>query len=162
MILRLWLLIILFIAGCGRNSSVSQNFQSAERVIGCNNILVYWLADDLQSYFQVFLDANKLELESVNIFEIAESNITVIYKQFDEDISITLCNDLRPNNIINPLSEITARSGKVKMNLTNEDLSLYKKGLPYVIELELIRVQFDDNILISRNLGKVDVGWMPG
>ena len=48
------------------------------------------------------------------------------------------------------------------MNLTNEDLSLYKKGLPYVIELELIRVQFDDNILISRNLGKVDVGWMPG
>lgn len=161
MILRRWWLILFCIAGCGRNS-VSQNFQSTERVIGCNNIVVYWLGDDSQSYYRIYLDVNKTVLNLVNTFEVSEELVNVVYAEFDNDISGSLCNDLRPANNTKVLKEIIAKRGKVKVSLTNEDLALYKSGLPYVVEMEFISIQFDDNSLISKNLGKIDVGWMPG
>jgi len=153
---------MLFVAGCSNHSSVSHNFQSAERVIGCNNIVVYWLGDDSKSYYRIYLDVNKTVLDSVNTFEVSENIVTVLYAEFDDDISRSLCNDLRPAIDLKVSKEIMAMRGKVKVSLSKEDLTLYKKGLPYVVEMELISIRFDDNSIISKKLGRIDVGWMPG
>ena len=148
--------------GCASKVSNSQNFSSAKKIIGCSNFVVYWVSEDSKSYYQIYLDARKNNLISENSLDIAEGDIFFFYKRFESDIMSTICTDLRQAEPPQAISVKEATNGIVKVSLTDENLRLYREGIPYELRIELIDVKFDNESMFSIDLGNVNVGWLPG
>lgn len=132
--------------------------------IACGNFSVYLLNEKKDGYLQISLDTERYPLKQSNIFDLNEdSTLTIQFKQFDQDISSVVCNDIMSVKPPQPLQLSEARTGKVNLLVSQENLELYRKGTTYKVSIEFKDVKLENNDdPLSFTLQDVIVGWLPG
>lgn len=132
-------------------------------IVSCGHLIIYQLSEDNKSYLQVIINTKKVELHQENIWSISSENdnITVRFRQFEEEIVTRLCNDVGGKKS-KPTMEVIASMGKLKLNLTEADWKNYKNGIRYKVDINASGLKFNNDSSYALSISQATVGWLPG
>lgn len=157
--------LLILILGCvpGKNSR-SDDLAFKGPVVSCGHLVVYQLSEDHKSYIQLIVDTNEIVLGQENTWYIKPENLNVRvrFRQFEEDISSSLCNDIASNKRSKPPKEAMGLAGKISLTMTTSDWQKYKKGTGYKVDINAKGLKFNEEKTYSLNIYRTLVGWLPG
>ncbi|MEQ9405549.1 MAG: hypothetical protein RIM99_18315 [Cyclobacteriaceae bacterium] len=157
------ILLTLLITSCTVSQKTNAINPFSGDQVGCGNFIVYKLSEDGTQYISVALNAGSIELERSQTYNIQNSNdlLEVTWRQFEGDVSSSLCNDLRtkrPEESIN----LVSGSGTVNVRLSEEELEKARKGEAYKATLTLRKIVFEGLTVDYLQIENITVGWLPG
>lgn len=151
-------------AGCATTkSSMADDLLLSGSVISCGHMNVYQLSEDNKSYIQIIINTTKIALNQENTWDLTSVNehITVTFKQYQDDVSNRLCNDIAGKRI-KPFQTVEVKSGILVLTMTDLDWQQYKKGTRFKVDLNAKGLVLDEDKTYALKINQTPVGWLPG
>jgi len=140
-------------------------FEGAAR--GCGNFYVYKELPSQRLHLYVSADRDTLNLDlTEKEFDVTNEALTVKILQFDGEIGQYACDDVA-NDQGEVISTWSAISGKVRIQIARDSISVNPWEMTYELNVKLRDIQFENEekesaTLLETNFEKVYVGWIPG
>lgn len=157
-----WSLLPFIFIGCSVSKTTSEPSIFQGDTIGCGHFSIYQFSEDGKMYVSVRVHQGFTFQESQAFDLSAQDQLTVRWNVFDSDVRNSLCNDVMPNKKERPLNHQLAKSGNVKILMSQENLDKKADNQPYKVTVRLSDIVFEGLTINELQMDNVLVGWIPG